>query len=212
MGIENFIAFMFTALLFIMTPGMDTIFVLNRSISQGKISGSYAALGVNAGVIVHTVFAALGLSILVAQSEYGLAAIKYIGAIYIVYLGVAQLRKKLEPMSTTANDSMNISRKSNFVSGFMTNALNPKVALFFLSFFPQFISPTQLHSPIPFLLLGFTYSLIGVLWYLCLSYFAGSFSSKLQGNPKSNLWINKFSGAVFVLLGIGIAFGDKISF
>ncbi len=206
MGIENFVAFSFTALLFIMTPGMDTVFVLNRSISQGKTSGTYAALGVNAGVIVHTLFAALGLSILVAQSPLAFTAIKYIGAIYIVYLGIAQIRKKVVPTQTLEGNQYRNTRKNNFVSGFFTNALNPKVALFFLAFFPQFITPSQIQNPIPFIILGLTYALIGIVWYLFLSNFAGLFSKKFQKNPKANLYINKGAGIAFILLGIGIGF------
>src|SRR5690554_2851820 len=207
MGIENFMAFGVTALLFIMTPGMDTILVLNRAISQGKTSGAFAALGVNAGVLTHTLFAALGLSILVAQSTYAFTTIKYAGAVYIIYMGVMQLIKKQEAtVSKDAIQSMN-TRKKDFISGFMTNALNPKVALFFLIFFPQFISPTQIQNPVPFFILGLTYAVLGVIWYLCLTYFAGSFSKKFQTNPKSSLWINKVSGGIFILMGIGIALG-----
>ncbi|HLW32763.1 MAG TPA: LysE family translocator [Aequorivita sp.] len=207
MGIENFTAFAFTALLFIMTPGMDTIFVLNKTISQGKTSGAYAALGVNAGIIIHTLFAALGLSILVAQSGYAFTAIKYIGALYIIYLGIMQLRKKLDPTLNQNNIPSKTTRKNNFVSGFMTNALNPKVALFFLAFFPQFITPTQLQNPIPFIILGLTYTVMGIVWYLCLTYFAGTFSKKFQESKNANLYINKFSGMIFILMGIGIALG-----
>ncbi|MGB3343547.1 MAG: LysE family translocator [Aequorivita sp.] len=207
MGIENFTAFAFTALLFIMTPGMDTIFVLNKTISQGKTSGAYAALGVNAGIIIHTLFAALGLSILVAQSGYAFTAIKYIGALYIIYLGIMQLRKKLDPPLNQDNIPGKTTRKNNFVSGFMTNTLNPKVALFFLAFFPQFITPTQLQNPIPFIILGLTYTVMGIVWYLCLTYFASTFSKKFQESKNANLYINKFSGAIFILMGIGIALG-----
>ena len=207
MGIENFMAFGFTALLFIMTPGMDTTFVLNRAISQGKTSGAFAALGVNAGVLTHTLFAALGLSILVAQSTYAFTTIKYVGAVYIIYMGVMQLIKKQETtVSKDAIQSIN-TRKKDFISGFMTNALNPKVALFFLIFFPQFITPAQIQNPVPFFILGLTYAVLGVIWYLCLTYFAGSFSKKFQANPKSSLWINKVSGGIFILMGIGIALG-----
>lgn len=207
MGIENFTAFAFTALLFIMTPGMDTIFVLNKTISQGKTSGAYAALGVNAGIIIHTLFAALGLSILVAQSEYAFTVIKYIGALYIIYLGIMQLRKKLDPTFNQVNPPDKTTQKNNFVSGFMTNALNPKVALFFLAFFPQFITPTQLQNPLPFIILGLTYTDLGIVWYLCLTYFAGTFSKKFQERKNANLYINKFSGVIFILMGIGIALG-----
>ncbi|WP_026449941.1 LysE family translocator [Aequorivita capsosiphonis] len=206
MGIENFMTFGMTALFFIMIPGTDTLFVLNRTISQGRSSGTYAALGVNAGVIVHTLLAALGLSILVAQSDLAFKAIKYVGAIYIIYLGVAQIRTKATPMTINGVIPIKGTRKSNFVSGFFTNALNPKVALFFLAFFPQFITPSQIQSPIPFLVLGITYTLIGIGWYLFLTFFAGQFSKNFQENPKANLWINKISGIVFVLMGLGIAF------
>ena len=87
MGIENLITFIVTALFFIMTPGIDTIFVLNKSISQGRKSGIYATLGVNTGVLTHTFFAAIGLSMVIAKSAFAFAVIKYIGAIYLIYIG-----------------------------------------------------------------------------------------------------------------------------
>lgn len=205
MGIENYMAFMVTALLFIMAPGMDTVFVLNKTISQGKSSGKFAALGVNAGIIVHTLFAAVGLSILVAQSEYAFTAIKYLGALYIAFLGMKQLRKKENPTLAIGEMQITSNHKKDFVSGFLTNALNPKVALFFLAFFPQFITPGEIQNPLPFLLLGLTYTILGIGWYLCLTYFAGTFTQKIQNNPKSNVWINKISGIIFILMGIGIA-------
>lgn len=207
MGIENFTAFAFTALLLNMTPGMDTVFILNKTISQGKTSGAYAALGVNAGVIMHTLFAALGLSFLVAQSPHAFTAIKYLGAIYIIYLGIMQLLKKPEPAVDNSSIQNKTTQKNNFVAGFMTNALNPKVALFFLAFFPQFIKSTHLQNPVPFMLLGLTYTVIGIVWYLCLAYFADTFTQKLKNNPNTNFWINRISGVIFVLMGIGIAFG-----
>lgn len=205
MGIENYLAFMVTALLFIMAPGMDTVFVLNKTLSQGKSSGKFAALGVNAGIIIHTLFAAVGLSIIVAQSEYAFTAIKYLGAIYIAFLGIKQLRKKDKATVAKQEALIFTTHKKDFVSGFMTNALNPKVALFFLAFFPQFISPAEIQNPVPFLVLGLTYTAIGVIWYLCLTYFAGTFTYKIHNNPKTNVWINKVSGTIFILMGIGIS-------
>lgn len=207
MGIENFTSFAFTALLFIMTPGMDTVFVLNKTISQGKTSGAYAALGVNAGVIVHTLLAALGLSILVAQSPQAFTVIKYLGAVFIIYLGVIQWIKKSDTTPINGKVANKTTRRNNFTSGFMTNALNPKVALFFLAFFPQFINSTQLQNPVPFMLLGLTYTVIGIVWYLCLTYFAGTFTQEIKNNPHTHSWINRSSGVVFILMGIGIVLG-----
>jgi RhtB (resistance to homoserine/threonine) family protein len=209
MGIENFTTFMVTALLFIMTPGIDTVFVLNKSISAGKKPGIYATLGVNSGVMVHTLFAALGLSIILAKSALAFTVIKYLGAIYLIYLGLMKVIKKKE--NTMPDDQRPGKKrgKNNFLSGLLTNTLNPKVALFFLAFFPQFINPNQIENPVPFILLGFTYALIGLIWFLILTLFSGIFAQKFKENPKANLWLNKFSGVVFILMGIKIALTKK---
>lgn len=204
MGIENFITFMVTALFFIMTPGIDTVFVLNKSMGQGKTSGAYATLGVNAGVLAHTLFAALGLSVIVANSTTVFTLIKFAGAAYLIYLGVLKLKYNQSMFATDAAEKRKTNAKANFISGFATNALNPKVALFFLAFFPQFINPEQMENPIPFLVLGLTYALIGTLWFLILTFFAGRFSTKITANEKAGPWLNKFSGVVFILMGLKI--------
>lgn len=205
MGIENFAAFMLTALLFVITPGIDTIFVLNKSIDQGKTSGVHAALGVNTGVLAHTLFAALGLSFIVAKSALAFTVLKYVGAIYLIYLGILKLKSGNKLASIKGGNKSNTIGKNNFVSGFVTNILNPKVALFFLAFFPQFIHSDQVDNPVPFILLGLTYAGIGTVWFLILSFFSGLFSKKFEDHPKAGLWINKFSGLVFILLGVKIA-------
>lgn len=205
MGIENLITFMITALFFIMTPGIDTVFVLNKSIGQGRKSGIYATLGVNAGVLIHTFFAAIGLSVLIAKSAYVFTLIKYAGAIYLICLGFLKFRNTKDLFPNDKKNQVQGSLKNNFWSGFLTNTLNPKVALFFLAFFPQFINPTQLENPIPFILLGFTYALIGIVWFLVVTLFASVFSQKLKDSPKAGFWLNKLSGLVFILMGIKIA-------
>ena len=204
MGIENFITFMITALFFIMTPGIDTVFVLNKSIGQGRKSGVYAVLGISAGVLTHTFFAALGLSMLIAKSVFFFILIKYVGAVYLIYLGFLKLKNKRDFFPTGAN-KVKRNSQNDFWSGFLTNTLNPKVALFFLAFFPQFIEADQMDNPIPFLYLGITYALIGIIWFLFLTLFASVFSQKLKGNLKSGYWLNKLSGLVFIIMGIKIA-------
>ncbi|WP_117884833.1 LysE family translocator [Aureibaculum luteum] len=205
MGIENFITFIVTALFFIMAPGIDTVFVLNKSIEQGRESGVKATLGVSTGVLTHTFFAALGLSVLLANSSFAFTIIKYVGAVYLIYLGVLKLKTRGELLPKTEEINTKKKTKSAFWSGFLTNTLNPKVALFFLAFFPQFINPAQIQNPIPFIMLGFTYAVIGIVWFLCLTLFASIFSSKIRNNPKVGLWLNRFSGLVFILMGIKIA-------
>lgn len=207
MGIENFITFMLTALVFVMTPGIDTVFVLNKSIGQGVKSGVYASLGVNLGVLAHTFFAALGLTVLLSRSDFAFTAIKYIGFVYLVYLGILKLKKSKELIGGNTESVANKKGKNDFWSGFLTNTLNPKIALFFIAFFPQFISPTQLENPIPFVILGFTFAIIGTIWYLGLSFFASTFTHKIMHNPNFSIWLNRLSGLVFILMGIKIIIG-----
>ncbi|EWH10953.1 lysine exporter protein (lyse/ygga) [Cellulophaga geojensis KL-A] len=203
MGVENFITFLLTALIFIVTPGIDTVFVLNKSISQGKKSGIHATLGINTGILVHTVFAALGLSVLLSKSDYAFTAIKYTGFVYLLFLGITKLKSSNKTLKIKECNKPK-KQKSDFWSGFLTNTLNPKVALFILAFFPQFINPAQIKNPIPFILLGATFAIIGTLWYIGLTFFASSFTQKINNNPSFNLWLNRLSGVVFILMGISI--------
>jgi len=205
MGIENFFSFFITAMFYTMTPGMDTVYVLNKSIGQGRKSGIYATLGINTGVLTHTLFAALGLSVLLSKSEYGFTIIKFAGAIYLIYLGFVKFRNREDFLPNETKNKVHKDKKNDFWSGFLTNTLNPKVALFFLAFFPQFINPNQIENPKPFIALGITYALIGVLWYLLLTIFASAFSQKFKNNPSVGLWLNKLSGIVFIIIGIKIA-------
>ena len=129
-GINNFATFFITALFFVMTPGIDTVFVLNKSISHGRKSGIYASLGINAGLLVHTLFAAMGLSIVIAQSAYAFSIIKYAGAAYLIFLGINNIiRKKHETMKVSASYETAEPPLKCFTSGVFTNVLNPKVAL-----------------------------------------------------------------------------------
>ena len=207
LGIENFITFMVTALFFVMTPGIDTVFVLNKSIGQGRKSGIVSAMGINTGVLTHTFLSAIGLTVLIAKSAIAFMVIKYIGAAYLVYIGVKKYMDTSALFTENTVSEAKNTNKNDFWSGFFTNSLNPKVALFFLAFFPQFITPSKLEDPVPFVLLGITFAIIGVIWYLTLTMFASTFSTKIKGNPNSGIWLNRVSGFVFVLMGLQIAFG-----
>lgn len=207
-GIEHFEAYLMTAFLFIMTPGIDTVFVLNKSIGQGKKAGVYATLGVNGGIVVHTIFAALGLSIIIAKSATAFMIIKYLGAAYLLYLGISKILSKTKVTIDEAQ-ATHRSSQQHFVSGLISNLFNPKVALFFLSFFPQFIKPEAVTSPTPFIILGLTFALLGVIWFLVLTYFSATFSRAMKNNQKFNNWLNKISGMVYILMGVKIALSKK---
>lgn len=199
------IPFIIAAFLFIITPVIDTVFVINKSLSQGSKEGALGALGINFGIIIHTVFAALGLSLLIAKISFALTIIKFGGAAYLIYLGVKNLISKKTEMTFENNNG---AIGNSFVSGVITNTLNPKVLLFFLAFFPQFIAQDKLDSPIPFLILGLIYAMIGTVWHLLLNWFAGLFSGWIMKTPAFSGWLNRFSGLVFILMGVKIAAND----
>ncbi|MCG7502653.1 LysE family translocator [Tenacibaculum sp. Mcav3-52] len=206
MGIENFIAFLVATILFVLTPGIETVFLINKSISQGRRSGIYTSFGLNTGALVHTLFGALGLSIMVAKSAIFFALIKYLGAAYLIYLGVTKVMSKKGLIANTNEEQKKNSAKSSFTSGFVTNILNPKVALFFIAFFPQFISPKEIENPVPFIIMGVIYAVMTTIWYLVLTSFAGIFSTKIKENERIGVRLNKISGVIFVLMGLQIAF------
>ncbi|TDQ23985.1 LysE family translocator [Tenacibaculum caenipelagi] len=206
MGVENFMAFFVATILFILTPGIETVFLINKSVSQGRKSGVYTAFGLNTGALVHTLLGALGLSVIVAKSVIFFALIKYLGATYLVYLGVVKIMSSKGMIGNVGEEQKKSSAKNDFKSGFITNILNPKVALFFLAFFPQFISSDQIENPIPFIFMGVSYAVMTTIWYLILTSFAGAFSKKIKENQKIEIQLNKISGVIFVLMGTQIAF------
>lgn len=191
-----------------MSPGIDTIFILNISIGQGRKSGVFATLGIATGVLVHTTFAAFGLSIILAQSAMAFNIVKYAGAAYLIYLGISKLLSSENVVQQKEYTPLT-SLKRTFVSAVLTNTLNPKVAIFFLAFFPQFIEPAYMQSAGPFIFLGTTYAIIGLIWFLMLTIFAGSFSHKLNDNPSFSKLLNKFSAIAFIIMGVKIAFTKK---
>jgi len=209
-GIINFEAFLLAGILLNLTPGADTMYILGRSISQGKKAGIVSALGISTGGLVHCLFAAFGLSMVLAQSAMAFELIKYLGAIYLIYLGVKSLTSKSK--KAFALDGMNVKQEDHkriYLSGIFTNVLNPKVALFFLAFLPQFIDPNFEGSVFPFVVLGFTFLSIGTIWCLVLALFSARLSDKIRNNYKIKIWLDRISGGVFILLGIKLALTRK---
>ena len=208
-GIENYLGFILTGILLNITPGSDSMYIITRSVSQGKKAGLYSVLGIVSGILVHTVLAALGLSIILANSPLAFTIVKYIGASYLCYLGFKMLTSKSEsvianglPDTEKLVQAKTLNYKQIYRQGVLTNTFNPKVALFFIAFFPQFIDPSYAHSTLSFLILGLIFALTGLIWCLCLALLASRFSEKLRENPAIESMLNKFSGVVFIGLGI----------
>ncbi|WP_282165626.1 LysE family translocator [Cellulophaga baltica] len=208
-GIINFEAFLLAGLLMNITPGADSMYILGRSIAQGKKAGILSALGISTGAIFHIIFATLGLSILLAKSAAAFEIVKYLGAAYLIFLGLKTIFKRADEKFELGNETQRVNYRKIYFSGVLTNILNPKVALFFLAFLPQFIDPEYVQSSLPFLILGFTFLLTGTIWCLILALFASKLSHRIRKNYKIKMWLDKVTGGIFVALGIKLALLKK---
>ncbi|WP_417660208.1 LysE family translocator [Pseudomonas sp.] len=206
LGIQNLELFIITGLLLNMAPGPDSLLVMSRSAAQGWKAGSAAALGIGSGTFIHVFAAALGLSALLAASATAFLVIKYLGAAYLLYIGISMLLSKSQ--TSAAQSAPVLTPRSYgrlYLQGFLTNVLNPKVALFFLAFVPQFISPDAEHKALAFIVLGCIFNFNGMLWCHFLAVSTAFASRHIQASQRITRWLNRTIGAVFVALGVKLA-------
>ncbi len=186
-----------------LSPGPDMIYIASRSIGQGTRAGVMSAFGVSAGLLVHTLFAVFGLTALLAVSPIAYLAIKWLGIAYLLYLGVKTLRSGDDIRFQAANGNGHSARRV-FVQGALVNILNPKIALFFLAFLPQF-APADLSAGSAgfgalMVLLGATFTAGGLLWTIGLAALFGRMGRWLSGRPEFWVWQRRFTG--FALIGL----------
>jgi threonine/homoserine/homoserine lactone efflux protein len=205
-GTQNYLIFLISGILLNITPGQDTIYIVGRSIAQGKKAGILSVFGIGTGVLCHSLFAALGLAALLSVSPIAFDAIKYLGSTYLIYLGTRTLMSNADIFEENETNKVKISDSKIFVQGFLTNLLNPKVALFFLAFLPQFVNPINNYGAFSFLFLGFTFIFTGTLWCLMLAIFSSSITKYLRKDKKIAFILNKACGILFIALGINILF------
>ena len=203
LGIHHYWLFIATAIVLIITPGQDTFFILGRSLAGGRSAGISAALGISTGTVVHTIFAALGLSALLATSPYAFMTVKFAGAAYLIYIGVRALLVK-DTLPAEANATPD-GRWSAFRQGVLTNLLNPKVALFFLALLPQFIAADSGRKVLAFLALGLSFVAMGVAWCVMLAIAAAKLRGAFLRRPSMAQVLNKVAGAMFIGLGLRLA-------
>jgi threonine/homoserine/homoserine lactone efflux protein len=204
-GVHDLWLFVLSALLLNITPGPDTLYIVGRSSSQGLRAGALAALGIGAGALVHVSAAALGLSAILAASATAFTVVKYVGAAYLLYVGVGLIRSSGKAQSAaTAGESRELSMRGIFLQGFLTNVLNPKVALFFLAFLPQFVASDAPSKPLAFLLLGVIFDFNGTIWNLLVAWFAARLS-RLAPGAAFKAWFNRCVGCLFIGVGIRLA-------
>ena len=206
-GIDNYINFVVIGILLNLTPGNDTIYILTRGISQGRKAAVYSVYGIACGALLHTFFAAIGLSAILTTSAFAYQIVKYLGAGYLVFLGIKCLVSKNTFHFTGSSSMSDLGRI--FRQGLLTNLLNPKVALFYFSFLPQFVSTDNTFGSLPFIILGLTFITTGSIWCFFLAFSSSYIGTFFQNNKIVSQGLNKGSGLVFVLLGIKIAFERK---
>lgn len=203
-GIHDFALFITTGILLNLTPGPDTLYILGRSIAHGRPAGVASALGISVGSLFHTLAAALGLSALLATSAWAFTFVKLAGAAYLIFLGLRALLARQHELSMPAHFKRRGARAA-FRQGILTNILNPKVALFFLAFLPQFIDAAAPSKTIAFVLLGLTFVTTGTIWCLMLAWFSSAFSARLRESPSVTALLNRAVGSLFIFLGVRLA-------
>ncbi len=199
-GIEHYSLFLLSGILLNITPGNDTLYILGRTVSQGRKAGILSLLGIIMGAFMHTAFAATGLSLILMKSATVFNVIKWVGAGYLLYLGIRALLSKHSSEAVALEQDKSISKRI-FMQGFLTNLFNPKVALFYLAFLPQFISADNAYGALPFIVLGLTFIATGTIWCLLLVVAADFMTRKLRTRNFAGI-LNRLTGAVFIYLGI----------
>lgn len=207
-NIENFYLFLSVSILVNLSPGPDMLYTAARSLSQGTGAGIFSALGIFTGCLFHISAAVFGLSKIIQESVWLFSIIKYAGAAYLIYLGLRSLfNKKKNPDKILVLHNM--SYRKIFLQAVLTNLLNPKVAIFFLSFLPQFINPQSAHLKEQIGFLALWFAVQGTLILIIVASLTGAFRSMLQHNKKFWNWQEKITGMILVALGIKMFFTKK---
>jgi len=205
--ITNYGTFLVSGILLNITPGANMMYILERCITQGKKAGKYAVLGISSGWLFYTLLAAFGISVLLARSDMAFNLIRYLGGGYLLYLGIKMIWKKKNAI-LKLDTSISKTLKKTYFSGMLTNVTNPKVLFFFLIFLPRFVI-SDVHDPVPFLILGFTYIVTGTAWSFCLVLFSSRWIQKIIRKPGLKTWIDRIAGSIFILLSIKLLTGKK---
>ncbi|PRE04694.1 LysE family translocator [Burkholderia ambifaria] len=212
LGITHFGFFVFAVFLLSITPGPDTAYIVGRSVAQGRGAGLMSAFGISAGCCVHALACAFGLTALLAASATAFTAIKLVGAAYLIYLGVRMIIARQAAEASGAEAAQGTAAKplrQLFMQGFWTNVLNPKVVLFFVSFFPQFVSADSPHKAWAFLTLGAVFVAMSTVWTSLVAWVAGSVTQRFSGKPGVKKWLDRTVGSAFVGLGLRLATSQR---
>ncbi len=203
-GTQHYLLFLLSGIVLNITPGQDTLYIVGRSIAQGRRAGLLSVFGICSGAVIHTLAAALGLSAVLATSASAFAIVRVAGAAYLVYLGVQLWLERpqagLQPGIQPRTGAWAIYR-----AGLLTNVLNPKVALFYLAFLPQFVDPLARSKLIALLFLGASFVTTATIWCVFLAVAGSALAARFARSMATMIFARRATSALFVALGIGLA-------
>ncbi|WP_457574565.1 LysE family translocator [Desulfolithobacter sp.] len=208
-SITYWAVFFSAALAINISPGPDLIYIVSKTISGGRKVGVASSLGVCSGAMVHVLAASLGISAILATSALAFGVVKYIGAAYLIYLGVQAFRSGKGSFDICESSDQKMSPWQAFRQGVLVDVLNPKVALFFMAFLPQFVRPEVGHNSVQIFLLGSLVILVAVVVEFLIVMVAVQATAFFRGNRKVATWLDRFSGTVLVGLGVRLALAEK---
>lgn len=211
MDISYWLVFFTAALALNLAPGPDLMFVLSRTVTQGRRVGLASAAGVSTGALVHVAAAAFGLSAVLATSAVAFAAVKWIGAGYLIYLGIQTLRKGGTANIHASLQESRVTPLQAFRQGVLVDLLNPKVALFFMAFLPQFVRPGYGSAPMQLLWLGVLVIAVAITVDSSFVLIAYRTTGYLRRHPKASVWLDRLLASIFIGLGLRLAFSRQTS-
>jgi threonine/homoserine/homoserine lactone efflux protein len=207
-NIEFLLSFLAASFLIAVAPGPSNAFLMAQTFANGRAAGLQSAFGFALGGVVHTLFAVIGLTAILKASETAYAVVQYAGAAYLFYLGITILKSTLNKPTCENEDKPHVTtkkKKNVMLQAMMTEVLNPKVALFFIAFIPQFVDPT-LSSSTTFQLafFGLLYPLFAFPIDCTYIYFGDKIANYFRAHPQSQIWIDRITGIVFIALAINL--------
>jgi threonine/homoserine/homoserine lactone efflux protein len=205
MTLHTYLLFIAASIVLAIVPGPDMIYMLSRCIAQGRRAGVMAAIGFNLGGYVHLTAAVLGLSAILAASSVAFTAVRWVGAAYLIYLGIRAILGRSGPLVLERGGTPTRNDRTILRQAFLSDILNPKVAMFFLALIPQFVTPNSSHPTLQILLLGVTTNITNLPINLLIVYGSASVTGALRRNSQVSGWLQKAMGAMFVALGLRLA-------
>jgi threonine/homoserine/homoserine lactone efflux protein len=199
------LAYTAAAAILVLIPGPGTAWIIAQSVAGGARRGAQAAVGLETATLIHALAAGLGLSAVLATSALAFEIVKYAGAAYLVWLGIQAWRERAPAADAAAAPAPAVPARQVYLRSVLTGVLNPKVALFFLAFLPQFVDPARGAVPLQFLLLGLILSVIGLCHSLMLSWLVGRMGRRFAGSARVARWQRRITGGVFIALGLRLA-------